>query len=80
LGLAIVKKTVDDHNGAIAVESNLNEGTKFTVRLPKAKYSGTIKKDANKSFDFVCRSFVFVRSWSVSMAKYNYVKKKHFSR
>jgi signal transduction histidine kinase len=31
LGLAIV----DDHNGTITVESKLNEGTKFTVRLPK---------------------------------------------
>ena len=35
LGLAIVKKIVDDHNGTIAVESKLNEGTKFTVRLPR---------------------------------------------
>ena len=35
LGLAIVKKIVDDHGGVIEVESKLNEGTKFTVRLPK---------------------------------------------
>lgn len=35
LGLAIVKKTVDDHNGTISVESCLNEGTKFTVKLPR---------------------------------------------
>jgi len=35
LGLAIVKKIVDDHNGTIEVESKLNEGTKFTVRLPR---------------------------------------------
>lgn len=34
LGLAIVKKIVDDHRGTIAVESKLNEGTKFTVKLP----------------------------------------------
>lgn len=36
LGLAIVKKIIDDHHGTIEVESKLNEGTKFTVRLPKA--------------------------------------------
>jgi two-component system, sporulation sensor kinase E len=37
LGLAIVKKIVDDHNGTIDVTSKVNEGTIFTVRLPKAK-------------------------------------------
>ena len=37
LGLAIVKKIVDDHSGTIEVESHLNEGTKFTVKLPKTK-------------------------------------------
>ena len=36
LGLAIVKKIVDDHEGSITVESKLDEGTKFVVRLPKA--------------------------------------------
>ena len=37
LGLAIVKKIVDDHSGTIEVESQINEGTKFTVRLPNEK-------------------------------------------
>lgn len=37
LGLAIVKKIVDIHNGTIEVTSNLNDGTKFTVRLPKVQ-------------------------------------------
>ncbi len=37
LGLAIVKKIVDVHNGTIDVESKLNEGTKFKVKLPKAE-------------------------------------------
>jgi signal transduction histidine kinase len=36
LGLAIVKRVVDEHRGVIGVESKLNEGTTFTVRLPKA--------------------------------------------
>ena len=37
LGLAIVQKIVEDHNGTIEVASNLNEGTLFTVKLPKAE-------------------------------------------
>ena len=37
LGLAIVKKIIDDHDGTIEVESASNEGTKFTVKLPKAE-------------------------------------------
>ncbi len=37
LGLAIVQKIVDIHQGTIEVESKTGEGTRFTVRLPKAK-------------------------------------------
>jgi signal transduction histidine kinase len=36
LGLAIAKKAVDEHNGAIRVESRPGEGTTFTVELPTA--------------------------------------------
>jgi signal transduction histidine kinase len=36
LGLAIVQKIVDVHNGTIEVESRVGEGTRFTVRLPRA--------------------------------------------
>ena len=35
LGLAIVQKIIDVHNGEIAVESELDKGTIFTVKLPR---------------------------------------------
>ncbi len=34
MGLAIVKKIIDNHNGIITADSVLNEGTKFTIYLP----------------------------------------------
>jgi signal transduction histidine kinase len=34
LGLYITKKVVEDHNGSIKVDSTLQVGTTFTVRLP----------------------------------------------
>ncbi len=36
LGLAIVHKIVETHRGVIEVESKEGEGTRFTVKLPKA--------------------------------------------
>ncbi len=39
LGLAYVKKIVEDHGGQITVESELNVGTKFDIYIPLKKVS-----------------------------------------
>lgn len=35
LGLAIVRKTIHDHGGTIAVRSNKDKGTTFVIKLPR---------------------------------------------
>lgn len=42
LGLAIVKQAVNVHQGEIAVESELGQGTTFTVRLPYMPVDATM--------------------------------------
>lgn len=34
LGLALVKRILEIHDGSIEVESKLNEGTTFTIKFP----------------------------------------------
>lgn len=47
LGLPFVLKTVEDHGGTIAVESQVDIGTKFTITFPKAK-EGAINTNTSK--------------------------------
>ncbi len=34
LGLSVIWGIVDNHNGTIAVDSRVGEGTTFTIRIP----------------------------------------------
>jgi light-regulated signal transduction histidine kinase (bacteriophytochrome) len=36
MGLTICKKVVEGHNGELDVESQMNVGSTFTIRLPKS--------------------------------------------
>lgn len=50
LGLSISKNLIDLMEGQIEVDSQINKGTKFTVRIPfkKVKYENNIKKEEFK--------------------------------
>src|SRR5690606_390990 len=44
IGLAIVKKVIDTHNGIITVESHENQGAKFIIVLPVKQSAKVIEK------------------------------------
>jgi len=43
LGLLLTKKLIEEHNGTINADTNLGEGTTFTIRLPYTKLADKIK-------------------------------------
>ena len=43
LGLAMVKLLAELHGGTVAVESAVNEGSRFTVWLPLRAFNGAIR-------------------------------------
>jgi two-component system CheB/CheR fusion protein len=45
IGLAIVKKIVEKHNGSISVNSIEGEGTTFTLLLPVHQKSSAVTKE-----------------------------------
>ena len=49
LGLAIVKWIVEQHDGTVAVESKVGEGTVFTVLLPVLEHTGEVAPQLPKA-------------------------------
>ncbi len=45
IGMAVVRRIVDDYNGSIAVESNPGQGTDITIVLPPCHSSGLMNMD-----------------------------------
>jgi len=40
LGLAVVKKIVEEHKGTVDVSSEIGKGTIFRIRIPSKQHSG----------------------------------------
>ena len=47
IGLSLVKSLVEMHKGKITVESKENEGSKFTITLPKKRINNEHIKNTN---------------------------------
>jgi len=61
LGLALVKNLTELHNGAISVESVVNEGSSFTVSLPflqEGEPAGGMKESDSNLFKNVRKAFI----------------------
>jgi Signal transduction histidine kinase len=47
LGLVFVKQIVDSHNGLVTVQSEVNKGTTFVIKLPKSRIINRVDKWQN---------------------------------
>ena len=61
IGLSLVKELVKLHDGSISVESKLNEGTQFTVRLPfkNSRVQGVSQISRKGDTERIPRSFEY---------------------
>ncbi|WP_332649608.1 HAMP domain-containing sensor histidine kinase [Lysinibacillus sp. 54212] len=53
LGLPLVKKIVEEHNGQIDLDSVVGEGTKFTISFPIVPMDGVISNENSNSETYV---------------------------
>jgi PleD family two-component response regulator len=77
LGLAYVKRIIDDHNGQIFVESEKGKGSTFIIKIPssiKKKHMETENKkillvEDDQNFEAILKDYLTLNDFDVTLAK-----------